>query len=84
VGKKNKKNTHNMLHISKEPAPATTNTANYFQVLYNLNDTGTQENPEVRSDTQTCTKNSNKKNHRPSTEESTKVIPVINNGVTLA
>jgi hypothetical protein len=59
---KTKKNTHNMLRISKEPAPVITKTANYFEVLYNLNDNGTQKiNCEVRSDTQSYTKNSNKK-----------------------
>jgi hypothetical protein len=73
-----------MLCILKEPASVITKTANYFEVLYILNDNGTQKiNREVRSDTQSYTKNSNKKNWWPSTKESSKAIPVIINGVTL-
>jgi hypothetical protein len=32
-----------MLHIPKEPAPVITKNENSFEVLYNLNDDGTQE-----------------------------------------
>jgi hypothetical protein len=41
--------------------PSPKELANCFEVLHNLNEDGTQENPEGKSPIQFCTNNSNKK-----------------------
>jgi hypothetical protein len=82
VDKANKKSNKKMLPSTKEPAPVITKTSNRFEVLYNLNEDGTHGKPKGKSPIQFRTKNSNKKNPRPTIKESINVIPVIINGVT--
>jgi hypothetical protein len=70
------------LHLKKS-SPSTIRTANCFEVLYNLDEDGTQEElGGKRLSMQFCTDNSDHRNQQPLINDLTYVIPVIIKGVT--
>jgi hypothetical protein len=70
---------HKKISLSlKKSSPSTIRTANHLEVLYNLNEDGTQEQlGGTRIPFQFCTDNNDHRNQQPPINDLTYVIPVI-------